>query len=684
MLGGKQQRRERRRRVGRIVMSAKVLQLVVAFGIAIVTKPSSTLFALAFAPPQPNLNSLPTAINLPAQYCDQRNDIVITSKQKQQRRRRRYQYMSLIDDDDDNMSDRRSTQIINENETTETATTQKNNTLDEFGNVRPKQTTISGGTSLIFEMARRMLVWDDELYESGMLNDASGSESVLRNEQRSGGGGNMSPTPPSLLSLPSEKLTTLSSTTAATTKLQQSNTLPRWRPSAIRQQTISNVNPNFRSSSPVMTNAGYASILRRNSRKKNKPSMWKHCLRTYNKMAELEKELEKEQEVSSLSSRKSNDGENRGGGIPGVGYTDNLSSSASSASIPPPQGTRRKKRIKRTTAHHEAALVAASKLGEWELAVSIFRQVESSLAMSNNNTTTISAAAVSSSNNDTSRRGMNNRVTDNMILSVITACVKGSKVKRTLSSIPPPVVNADTGSNPSNATEGNIINVTSSLPSRPMLRELTVGERRRPLDAARDIILSMESKHDIPLVARHINPLSSAYNRLGLRSEATTLINEHLKDRIPPPPPPKNHHKKPNHNWKAKRDLVSDNQYQDKGFEAVRMVEFRNDDLEDDEDDVGYEESQLNVHQMKSKDRASYSLLVQAAAMDGDWTSAVKELQRMTEAGLHPNTRNLNSWNEVMERGCRPTGNGEKDHISSTNASYGKKKRDVMWLGNLR
>ena len=196
-----------------------------------------------------------------------------------------------------------------------------------------------------------------------------------------------------------------------------------------------------------------------------------------------------------------------------------------------------------------------------------------------------------------------------------------------------------------------------------------------------DYLLQTATKY---LFLVSINPLASAYNRLGLRSEATTLINEHLKDRILPPPPPKNHHKKPNHNWKAKRDLVSDNQYQDKGFEAVRMVEFRNDDLEDDEDDVGYEESQLNVHQMKSKDRASYSLLVQAAAMDGDWTSAVKELQRMTEAGLHPNTRNLNSWNEVMERGCRPTGNGEKDHISSTNASYGKKKRDVMWLGNLR
>jgi hypothetical protein len=114
------------------------------------------------------------------------------------------------------------------------------------------------------------------------------------------------------------------------------------------------------------------------------------------------------------------------------------------------------------------------------------------------------------------------------------------------------------------------------------------------------------------------------------------------------------------------------------GFEAVQLAEWTDDDLDDDDDeDVvmddeikvanvydndGYDnddsvETQLNVHELKAKDRASYSLLVQGAVMEGNWTSAIEELRRMTNVGLHPNSRNLNSWNEVLERGCRPSGN---------------------------
>jgi len=63
----------------------------------------------------------------------------------------------------------------------------------------------------------------------------------------------------------------------------------------------------------------------------------------------------------------------------------------------------------------------------------------------------------------------------------------------------------------------------------------------------------------------------------------------------------------------------------------------------------------------------------------------------MTDAGLHPNSRNLNSWNEVMERPNRPSGNGEENEINESNYYYGgrrrrswKKKRDGIWLSNLR
>jgi len=174
------------------------------------------------------------------------------------------------------------------------------------------------------------------------------------------------------------------------------------------------------------------------------------------------------------------------------------------------------------------------------------------------------------------------------------------------------------------------------------------------------------------------------------------LINDHLKDREPPPPPPtrRNPSSKKSKYWKEKRDLTSDNT----GFEAVQLADWSDDDLDgdddDDEFDDGYEEIQLNIHQLKAKDRATYSLLVQGAAIDGDWTNAIKELQRMTDAGFHPNSRNLHSWSEVMERGNRPSGNGEKN-VNDTGYYYGdyggrrrrrswKKKREGVYLGHLR
>jgi len=553
----------------------------------------------------------------------------------------------------------------------------------------PKQTTLSGGPSLIFDMARRMLVWDDEMYESGMLNDAGSREGADE-------------APPSSILPTKQYLSTLTSSPSSPPPLPPSiptnsstSQLPRWRPTAIRRQSISNINPAFRTSSPIMTSAGYAGILRRNSRKKNKPSMWRHTLRVYSKMEELENEYEASSGVNAATVGAKNEG-----GIPGVG-------SNRSPAMAKPSGTKRK-RIRLGTAHHEAALVAASKLGMWEEAIRIYRGVESSVLNG--------AASESLSNTGGKLRRGRSRITDNMILSVISACVKGSKVKRTASPayVVSDAANLANATNPTNATgSSSEINDGSNLtyaqrmfftdapaserpsPSQPMMRSLTAEERRKPLDLALDIVLTVEGKHDIPLVSRHINPLASAYNRLGLRQEAAALINEHLEDRTPPPPSQRDSPSEKSKHWQEKVELTSENP----GFEGVKLVDWREDDLDGNSDDDydeyadGYEEMQLNIHQMKSKDRASYSLLVQGAAMDRDWTGAVQELQRMTDAGLHPNSRNLNSWNEVMERGCRPSGNGDKDESYDGSSGYysewrqrrrsWKKKRDGIWLGNL-
>ena len=489
-------------------------------------------------------------------------------------------------------------------------------------NAVPRQ-TLSGGTPLILDMARRMLVWDDELYMG--LNDASTSSE--------------------------SSSSAADPTQAAAANAAAVAALPRWRPKSISQQSISNANPSFRTSSPIMTNAGYASILRRNSRKKNKPSMWRHCLRVYEKMGDLEKERRK---------------------------TDKNG---------------KKIKVKRSTAHHEAALVAASKLGLFEEALSIYQSVEK-VSLASNNETDASSAADGAVMNLRSKKV---RITDNMVLSVIKAAVKASRIKKTTTNTPyldssttTEIVTEDNSK--SNSTEGNATiydeNADDVPPIQPptsarrTLRLLTTQERRKPLDFARDIVLSMEEKHDIPLVSRHVNPLASAYLHLGLRSEAANLINS-LNDRRPPPDT------YPQKSRKEKSELTSPNP---RFSEGVQLVNWEDDDLDDGNDDEefdnGYESPQLNIYDVQSKDRGSYALLVKGAVIDEDWQGAVAELQRMNDAGLHPNSSNLNCWSEVMEKGCRPAGKGEvmdDNYYSNRQRRRSwRKRRDGIWLGNLR
>lgn len=192
-----------------------------------------------------------------------------------------------------------------------------------------------------------------------------------------------------------------------------------------------------------------------------------------------------------------------------------------------------------------------------------------------------------------------------------------------------------------------------------------------------------QEKHDIPLVARHVNPIASAYLRLGLRSDAVDLLKR-LKDRVSPQPSSPSLENSP----KEERDKASDN-----GLEGIQLVDWSSDsdidadeylDIDDDEFKAGYEEPQLNIHQVQSKDRGSYALLVQGAVMEEDWVGAVRELQQMTEAGLHPNSRNLNSWAQSMERSCRPAGNNPDVGIDDERYSRRSwtKKRDRIWLDN--
>jgi hypothetical protein len=111
--------------------------------------------------------------------------------------------------------------------TTKVTSTLTNNTI-------PTSTTLGGGADLIFAMARRMILFQS----SDTLSSSSLSST-------------MAPPP-----------------------------LPRWHPHG----GISNDNPQFRTKTPTMDHNGYASMIWRNVRKRNAPSLWRHALRTYTHM----------------------------------------------------------------------------------------------------------------------------------------------------------------------------------------------------------------------------------------------------------------------------------------------------------------------------------------------------------------------------------------------------------------
>lgn len=300
---------------------------------------------------------------------------------------------------------------------------------------------------------------------------------------------------------------------------KQKNILPRWHP----HSGISDVNPSFRTQSPLMNNQGFAGTIWRNVRKRDKPSLWRYSLRTYNRMKSLE--------------------------------TDSKNSVL---------------KIERTNVHHEGAMLACAKLGLWQECLDIYRYVQE--------TSTTDPTAVA-----TTRRRKAVCITDNMLLSVVSACVRGCK----------------------------LVN-----------KQASVDEKRAPLDAALEILTNMEQTHGLPLVARHLNPLASAYQSLGLVEDASNILQTHLEDRTSGP-----------------------------------------------EEEWG--ENPFNVNDVRAKDKASYSLLVKGAVSSGDWQNAIHALGNMTQAGLYPNSRNLNSWVEASER------------KSKQNTSW-KKKREEYWLTSVR
>ena len=360
---------------------------------------------------------------------------------------------------------------------------------------QPVVKTIGGGPSMIFAMARRM-------WESGESGTTAG--------------------------------------------------LPRWRPTLTQNSGISNFNPSFRTSSPLMNNNGYAGTIWRNARKRKKPSLWRYALRTYDRM---DGSLEEEGQSASPVS-------------------------ANNSPLQETANTEEATVVERLNIHHQGALLAVAKLGLWEKAIEIYTAVEmeQEKRMIRKGMT---RSKLGEKNLQKSIRKLPLHVTDDMVVSMIYACVRAC---RKMSSL-----------------------------------DQSLEERRKPLDAACDILQTVEDKHGINLETRHYNPLAAAYQKLQLREEAERLISM-LKDRRIGPEP-------------------------EEGSQP------------------------FNINDVGTKDKGSYTLLVSGAVLEEDWTGAIAALRNMTDAGLYPNQRHLNAWTEVSERKTK----------NRTTRSW-KKKRDEEWI----
>ena len=151
------------------------------------------------------------------------------------------------------------------------------------------------------------------------------------------------------------------------------------------------------------------------------------------------------------------------------------------------------------------------------------------------------------------------------------------------------------------------------------LEEGEAALRRIPLDTALEIVRTMDENHGVKPGAMHVNMLAAAYQSLGYVEQARDILQNVLSNRTA-------------------------------GEEPETGVDI------------------LNVHDLCAKDKGSYSLLVQGAVASGDWGAAVEALGEMTNAGLYPNPRHCNSWNEISER--------------HRGRSW-KKKRDDFWTNSV-
>ena len=372
-----------------------------------------------------------------------------------------------------------------------------------------------------------------------------------------------------------------------------------------------------------------------------------------------------------------------------------------------------KLRIKRTNIHYEGALVACSKLGLWEEAFQIYIDIiknsnfstmttAAAAASASSTASTLAAADAAGSSTSRSRSIPSNTKVISASSSTSTSSNNSSGMSTTTSSpkqkqqnnrgvgtttatsataaatttatttTSPPHPTTNTNSLLSRlrtiqVTDGMILSIIKSCirGCKKMSSSSPLTVRRIPLDECRTMLLDIETNHGLPLTPSYVNPLAAAYQSIGLIKESNDLLNGCLSDRAstrkPPPPPRQSKKKKQN---KKNEENGDDTQ-------RIDEDEDDNDFYDDDDNNNGIERP--NINHMKSKDKASYGLLVKSAITQDDYASAVERLSEMTDAGLYPDGRYLNIWTEVSERKTK-----------NRYARSRKKKRDESWLESVQ
>ena len=295
--------------------------------------------------------------------------------------------------------------------------------------------TLKGGPALIFELARRSIMFVHDFDDTSIATPNAAQPAILARESKR-------------------------------------RVLPRWRPQNF--DGVSNSNPKFRKQAPAMTNQGFAKTIWRNARKRNKPQLWRQALRTYDRMSILEQDPEYQQKL----------------------------------------------KIRRSNIHHEGAMVACAKLGQWQRALEIYHcvwqqeQEGRDALLSPQSQPDQKATTVPSSISTAARTGQGRvYITDNMILSLVKACVRASRSR-----------SKKKGTSRNQQKREGSKNSSEVLDAEATLRRI-------PLDTAQQVLSTMQEDHSIPLMAHFVNPLAAAYQSLGYFQEARYVLNTMLANR---------------------------------------------------------------------------------------------------------------------------------------------------------